>query len=178
MKKTILLFCVAFLFVGCDNLIKKNKVLGDDYELTPEQEQEINLRVKLAEQGYLDMGLPSGTIWKAQIENKPYTYDEAVKQFGDQLPTKEQWEELRLNCALIWIGDSYRLDADNASTLFLPALGYIDCDGIVNDKEGLACFWTSTPDGVGQAYCYSIDIEAGVNSFYRCNKLPVLLVKK
>ena len=169
----LLVVVCLMTFVGCDNLINKNTVVKDESKLTPE----IARMVELAKQGYLDMGLPSGTIWKAQIENKPYTYDEAVEQFGNQLPTKEQWEELRENCVLIWIGDRYRVDADNTSTLFLPVLGYIDCDGIVNETEGLARFWTSTPEGEGQAYCYSIYTEAGANSLDRCNKLPVLLVK-
>ena len=52
--------------------------------------------------GYVDLGLPSGTQWKEKNEVNPadsvynlYTYDEAMTEFGEQLPTKEQFEELK-----------------------------------------------------------------------------------
>ena len=48
--------------------------------------------------GYTDLGLPSGTIWKNFNATGFYTYDEAVSQFGNRLPTKEQWEELKAEC--------------------------------------------------------------------------------
>ena len=51
---------------------------------------------------YVDLGLPSGTKWKSANEtggyNGFYTFDEAVSTFGDKLPTKEQFEELKNNC--------------------------------------------------------------------------------
>lgn len=50
---------------------------------------------KSVAQGYTDLGLPSGTIWKNFNATGFYTYDEAVSQFGNRLPTKEQWEELK-----------------------------------------------------------------------------------
>ncbi|MBO5960709.1 MAG: hypothetical protein J6P99_02550, partial [Paludibacteraceae bacterium] len=48
-------------------------------------------------QGYVDLGLPSGTLWKDANEggdNALYTYDEAVNRWGSKLPTKEQLGEL------------------------------------------------------------------------------------
>ena len=46
-------------------------------------------------QQYVDLGLPSGTLWKAENEIAGhYTYEEAVVKFESKLPTKEQWEEL------------------------------------------------------------------------------------
>ncbi|HJJ45480.1 MAG TPA: hypothetical protein O0Y17_00165 [Methanocorpusculum sp.] len=46
--------------------------------------------------GYVDLGLPSGTLWKDKNESGGfYTYDEAMKAFGNNLPTMEQFEEPR-----------------------------------------------------------------------------------
>ena len=44
--------------------------------------------------GYVDLGLPSGTLWKGKNEGGWYTYEEAISMFGNLLPTKEQFEEL------------------------------------------------------------------------------------
>ena len=49
---------------------------------------------------YVDLGLPSGTLWKSKNEKGMYyTYGEAVRQFGDQLPTREQFAELKAFCS-------------------------------------------------------------------------------
>ncbi|MBO4774011.1 MAG: hypothetical protein J5516_04475, partial [Bacteroidales bacterium] len=46
-------------------------------------------------EGFADLGLPSGTKWKATNEGDGYyTYDEAAKKFGKKVPTKAQFEEL------------------------------------------------------------------------------------
>ena len=53
---------------------------------------------KPVQQGYTDLGLPSGTIWKNFNSTGLYNYDQAVSTFGNSLPTKEQWEELKKEC--------------------------------------------------------------------------------
>ena len=53
-----------------------------------------------ASEGYVDLGLPSGTLWKNANEGGDdalYTYDEAVSMFGDKLPTKEQLKKYTEN---------------------------------------------------------------------------------
>lgn len=50
---------------------------------------------------FVDLGLPSGTKWKNTSETERYTYDEAMAKFGDQMPTKTQWSELKELCE--WI---------------------------------------------------------------------------
>ena len=52
-----------------------------------------------APQDYVDLGLPSGTLWKAENEDCGLiTYDQAVNFYRTSLPTKEQWEELKNFC--------------------------------------------------------------------------------
>lgn len=52
---------------------------------------------------YVDLGLPSGTKWKKTNESGGfYTYDQAVKKFGIQLPSNEQIQELMRFCNWEW----------------------------------------------------------------------------
>ena len=50
-------------------------------------------------QEYVDLGLPSGTLWKSKNENGFfYNHSSAVLDYGDNLPSKEQFKELADNC--------------------------------------------------------------------------------
>ena len=75
---------------------------------------------------YVDLGLPSGTKWKSANEDGYYTYDEAVKKFGNSLPSKEQWEELKGNCIWVWKGNGYDVTGPNGKTIYLRAAGCFD----------------------------------------------------
>ncbi len=63
---------------------------------------------------YVDLGLPSGTKWKsvneAGDENGFYTYDEAIKAFGNKLPTKKQCKAwgLYFNSGGVYVSPSDR----------------------------------------------------------------------
>ena len=35
---------------------------------------------------YVDLGLPSGTLWKDKNESGQYKFQDALKKFGDNLP--------------------------------------------------------------------------------------------
>ena len=49
---------------------------------------------------YVDLGLPSATLWKAVDEPGFYTYDAAMTNFHNQMPTNVQMEELKNEC--VW----------------------------------------------------------------------------
>lgn len=70
---------------------------------------------------YVDLGLPSSTKWKACNENKEYKYDSAVNKFGDNLPTQEQWKELKDYCKWEWNGCGYKITGPNGNSIVLPA---------------------------------------------------------
>ena len=100
---------------------------------------------------YVDLGLPSGTKWKSTNEtggnNGLYTYDEAIKAFGNKLPTLDQFDELIDNCKWEWTGKDYKVTGPNGNSIVLPAAGYRDCDGdgdvyLVGDYGR---YWSSTP---------------------------------
>lgn len=113
--------------------------------------------------GYVDLGLPSGTLWKSANEVGHYDYNDAVKKFGNNLPTREQWEELKEHCWWVWNEEDETTAAvvgENGNFILLPAEGYflppdpdsfIKEDGkVVNEVSGY--YWSRTPDFHGTAW--------------------------
>lgn len=95
-------------------------------------------------EGYTDLGLPSGTIWKNFNTSGRYTFDEAVSQFGGHLPTKENWEELKSECQWSWTDNGYRVTGPNGNSIFLPAEGLRYSNGYVSNVGTYGCYWSST----------------------------------
>lgn len=91
---------------------------------------------------YVDLGLPSGTLWKATTEDGFYTYSNAVAKFDKGLPTKAQIEELEKYC--VWErGWSYETSkgctdtGKNGNQIFFPASGYRDRNTRQLHSEGM-----------------------------------------
>ena len=134
--------------------------------------------------GYVDLGLPSGTKWKAANETNPndennfYTYDEAMAAFGNKLPTKEQFMELRNSCDWTWTGMGYKVVGSNGNSIVLPAAGYGNCYGGVGDVGSYGGYWSSTPHGSEGAWSLNSGSE-GVNVYFgdRCLELSVRLAQ-
>ena len=133
---------------------------------------------------YVDLGLPSGTLWKKVNEGADRTnfgqtndtYDEAISKFANNLPTKEQFEELINNCKWYWEGNGYKLVGPNGNSIYLPAAGFLDCDGNMRDACGV--YWSSTPydsDDAWFLYFYSSEVHVGLDS--RCGGRSVRLVQ-
>ena len=58
---------------------------------------------------YVDLGLPSGTKWKAENESGRYDIIDALNYYYDNLPSVSQFQELIDNCTWIWKGDGYKV---------------------------------------------------------------------
>ena len=128
--------------------------------------------------GYTDLGLPSGTIWKNFNATGFYTSDEAVSQFGNRLPTKKQWEELKAECQWSWNGSGYKVTGPNGNSIVLPASGIRYCDGSVKYVGSFGYYWSSTPGDSGDAwYLYFYSGGVHVDNGRRCRGLSVRLVQ-
>ena len=133
---------------------------------------------KTVAQGYTDLGLRSGTIWKNFNATGFYTYDEAVSQFGSRLPSKEQWEELKAECQWTWTGSGYKVTGPNGNSITLPAAGLRVCSGSVDYVGSYGYYWSSTPAGSDSAwYLFFSSVFVGMINDRRCSGLSVRLVQ-
>jgi hypothetical protein len=143
---------------------------------------------------FVDLGLPSGTLWASDYEGednnicyKPYCEAEA-----GNIPTIEQWEELKKIC--IWefkIDDSYDLcEAEcvgpNGNVLKFCRTGKIDVSSRSNFWE--VFFWLKDEESANTEKTAVHMYNAGKDSkwrnakaltegFFSGYKLPVRLVK-
>lgn len=91
-------------------------------KLRRQKEAAIAQRKKeLLAQGWVDLGLPSGTLWKNQNESSYYTYKQAITRYGSQLPTQSQIVELVQKCSWVWNNTGYTITGPNGNHIFLPA---------------------------------------------------------
>lgn len=98
---------------------------------------------------YIDLGLPNGTLWCKYNEEGYYTYDRAMENFKNNLPSKDQFNELINECNWEWDENGYNVVGPNGNSIFLPAMGYHNGSGIKFDVGFCGFYWSST-----QISCY------------------------
>jgi hypothetical protein len=131
-----------------------------------------------AQSAYIDLGLPSGTYWKKENEGGNatifrwgdyYTYQEAIKKFGNKLPSKEQYEELLKYCKwernLDDDDNGYKVIGPNGNYIILKRVGWGTYTG-VRDVGIHASYWTSSSNGT-EAWAFNI-----IDFFYDLNSSP------
>lgn len=130
-------------------------------------------------QDYVDLGLPSGTLWKRQNESGFYTYEEALNRFGNKLPEKHHYVELKNECTWIWVEDyGYKVVGPNGNSITFPAAGYRNCYGAVSSVGTHGNYWSSTPDGSDEAWFLKFNSSEVFMLFYfRCYGQSVRLVQ-
>lgn len=146
---------------------------GKDFA-TIQSEKEQERKTYLQSRGLVDLGLPSGTLWRDKNENgghsfrqiydieginyqnnernlekgNLYTYTEAANTFGNSIPTKEQWEELLISCQWILIEDNqYKVVGPSGDYILLPGSGWADLGGNVGAMftgHSESMYWSST----------------------------------
>ena len=130
--------------------------------------------------GYVDLGLPSGTLWGANNANEAfYSFDQAVEWFGNCLPTADQIDELRSYCTWTWTGDGYKVVGLSGRYIFLPATGVSEKDGRVYNMGQVGAYWSRTACEAPDAVDLSIGPErAKIDCDDRCYRMSIRLVKK
>ena len=136
-------------------------------------------------QGYIDLGLPSGTLWKKTNEggdNAHYTNSEAVSQFGNRLPTKQQLAELYDECEWIWDVNGCKVIGPSGKFIWLPAAGSNGCEEKMRlqgvGKSGH--YWSAPYDSdTSCPWCISFDSKkrkVSLHDIYKSFYLSVRLV--
>lgn len=119
-------------------------------EMRKEEERrkaaEAQRKATLRAQGWVDLGLSSGLLWKDKNEPGQYTYIKAVDTFGENLPTREQFQELINECQFLRInrGD-YKVTGPNGNSIVLPAEGQDPLFLGIGRKGADGIYWSSTP---------------------------------
>ena len=140
--------------------------------------------------GYVDLGLPSGTKWKTTDETNPnddhgfYTYSQAMTAHGERLPTSSQISELVNNCGHSWssMDNGCIFTGPNGNHLIFRASGRRDCDGNVTHVGTDGFYMSSTTSGSEGVYILQFNIGDGANSYgghtgSQCNGYNVRLVQ-
>lgn len=119
------------------------------------------LLAKTIPAGYVDLGLPSGTLWKMNNEQGRYTYTAALYNFENSLPSRAQFKELIRCCTWKWTGKGYRATGPNQNTIYFPFDGYADCDEDIHDIGVSARIWTIDSPGPNSEWAYYFAILEG-----------------
>ena len=142
----------------------------------------------IEEPNYVDLGLSVKWATMNVGADTPerygdfYTYDEAVSEFGNNLPTKEQLEELKNECEWKWTTqngvEGQKVTGPNGKSIFLPAAGYRYCNGNVGSVGTYGNYWSSTPYDSDYAWYLKFDSSGfGMYNSTRCYGLSVRLVR-
>ena len=127
---------------------------------------------------YVDLGLPSGTLWKSSIEEGLFTYEQAINQFGSELPTKEQWIELNESCQWKWEDTCFVVSGLNGDSIILPAAGYRTCNEEVMSVGTYGGYWSATSNGASRAWnIYFTANDKQISLSGNCLGRSILLVK-
>ena len=158
-----------------------------------DREEEIPMELRDNKTEYIDLGLPSRTLWSTDYEklDGEYLYLPYEKAEYLKIPTKEQWEELKTSCKWEYdIDHAYdficcRCVGPNGQILKLERTGRIITEGNVDEWE--AFFWIEDDSDINEKYSIHMfnygkrfDKEIGRCDLYMNfsgYKLPVRLVR-
>ena len=128
------------------------------------------LEINSKPEPYVDLGLPSGTLWGAcnlgaarpELEGNYYTWEERQHL---NLPTRTQFQELVENC--VWLFcytegcSGFLVQGLNANVIFLPCAGYRKGEEFLRDVNVRGKYWTSESidDDIAYSFCFE-EIES------------------
>lgn len=97
---------------------------------------------------YVDLGLPSGILWKSVNEDGLFTWQQAIDKYGEQLPTKEELTELIEEARWFKVNESdVKAIGTNGKYIIFPADGYRACDGRMDYMGNYGFIWSSSKEG-------------------------------
>lgn len=106
---------------------------------------------------FVDLGLPSGTLWKDANEAGWHAFGD-IADFEYDIPTKQQWEELMKECTWKCHGDAYQVTGPNGKSIFFSLEGYrkYDEEATIQDEGTMGYYCTSQNDGKNNVFCVHI----------------------
>ena len=161
------------------------QAFADGYRMGyKDREDEIPVDLCDGNTDYVDLGLPSGTLWSTDYEKEgdEVKYMRFSESLNYDIPTEKQWGELCENCR--WertlIGDTYRIDCIGPKNKisFFPK-GKIDNELVIRPNR--CYFWLNdNSESLEKASAYTGYNNGVIRSSttnYIGYKLPIRLVK-
>lgn len=152
---------------------------AQDQQQMQQQAMEVAKAKRLAEltaKGYVDLGLPSGTLWASSNADDYVDYYDAAS-YGRNLPTAEQFEELSNRCRWSWSGYGYTVTGPNGNHIYLSNEGFRNCEGNKHKTESQGHYWTSsTRDSKGLFFRFGNGYRKITND-KKCSKKSIRLVE-
>lgn len=156
-----------------------------------DREEEIPMDLRDNKTEYVDLGLPSGTLWASDYEksNGEYIYLPYEKAKHMKLPTEKQWKELKDFCDITYsnvvvVNDDGVIKATvtgpNRKSITLFTTGYIELEKKSKDS---ALFWLHDESEASkkkavQLHTYNLINNSDVICSYPAGfKLPIRLVR-
>jgi len=143
-----------------------------------DREEEIPADLRDDRTVFVDLGLPSGTLWAKEYEKTDdgFLYLPYIKAKRYNLPTKEQWEELVKYCKWGWYGDLFRCIGRNGEALDFPKTGRIKTI-YENGKSSFLWLQTETIDD-NNSFAWIIDASPKeIDVCFMGFKLPIRQVR-
>lgn len=150
------------------------------YQVDEEKSTFTNIVFKPIEKKWVDLGLPSGTLWCDTNEKGYYSWDEMLEKFNEEnLPKLTDFAELYDYCDWIWDDEKKGMwiTGPNTNGIFLPALGFYGSE--LHDFHNQGLYWTTTVNGFS-----SCSLEFFKNNCVilgptcRDNKLSIRCIKR
>lgn len=150
-----------------------------------EEKIPVDLRNNTTE--FVDLGLPSGTLWAKRFERVEgerlfLPYDKAKEM---SIPTIEQYQELLGKCRWSFEDESAYCTGPNGNVISFVYAGFIRAKLVEKDSCFNSRFWLASNDENGDgrkaAYItllrYNNQLEKRIEDYFSGYKLPIRLVK-
>lgn len=160
------------------------KVYADGYRdgyKDCEEERLVNLCD--GQTGYVNLGLPSGTLWSSDYENIGeevlyLPYDKAKEL---NIPTEDQWRELRIECKWSIDSDILYCIGPNGNSIHFERTGYISINKN-KIRTSWSFFWIKNEEENGnERYSAKMSWLTGSDErsipLFRGYSLPIRLVR-
>lgn len=100
---------------------------------------------RIGEPFYVDLGLPSGKKWSIVNQIGYYNHEEALRIFGQMLPTHKDWRELCEHCKATYDekSNSMVFTGPNKAQLTFPLDGYVNSfSNEITNKSEEGVYWS------------------------------------
>ena len=133
-----------------------------------DREEEIPVDLRDNKTEFVDLGLPSGTLWAKEYEKTEngFLYLPYIQAKDYNLPTRSQWEELVKYCRWGKYGNVFRCTGRNGKTLDFPQTGkyytnfenggnsylWLLEDSLDEENNAYACIHDATSPQIGSCF--------------------------